>query len=106
MTRNRSYAARSLAPAEPRIDEERDTLLRAIGHELRSPLTAMSLGIDLVQRDSPSKARILATMKWTVQRMDRLIEELLLHARGDMGDAVTTREAVAVHVRLLKGDRP
>jgi signal transduction histidine kinase len=114
MTRNRSTAARSLvAPGSEREDtegvqellhreEERRMLLRAIGHELRSPLTAFSLGIHLVQRDSPSKARILATMDCTVQRMDRLIEEILSLARGDADEPMPKRDVVSLHLSLLK----
>src|SRR2546421_4055261 len=112
MMRNQSNAARSLAPGhteQARIEEERELLLRAVGHELRSPLTAISLGIDLMQRDSPSKARILTVMKSTVQRMDRLIDELLRFACSDAGEATPQREGVSFHVRLLKhreGSRP
>jgi sigma-B regulation protein RsbU (phosphoserine phosphatase) len=107
MRRNQSNVAISLASAGDRaelllIEEEREMLLRAIGHELRSPLTAISLGIHLVQRDSSSKTRILAMMKSTVQRMDRLIEELLRFARGDTGEAVAKREAVSFQVAMLK----
>ena len=87
MTRYPANVARILTPPrddneEARIAEEREIFLRTIGHELRSPLTAISLGIDLVQRDSSSKERILALMKSTVGRMDRLIEELLSFARN------------------------
>ena len=87
MTRYPANVARMFTPPrddseEARLATEREMFLRAIGHDLRSPLTAISLGIDLVQRDSSSKERILALMKSTVGRMDRLIEELLSFARN------------------------
>ena len=114
MTTNRSNAARTLTVVEPEtaaavgragpagIDEDREALMRAIGHQLRSPLTAMSLGIDLVQRDPASKARILGVMKATVQRMDLLIDELFRFASGYGGEAPPTRDAISFHVELLK----
>jgi hypothetical protein len=40
------------------------------------------MGIQLVQREVPAKAEILAAMRLTVQRMDRLIDELLPSAHS------------------------
>jgi signal transduction histidine kinase len=65
-------APRYLDPAE-----EREMLLRVMAHDLRGPLSTISICIELVRRDVRSKARILAVMESTVQRMDRLIGELV-----------------------------
>jgi signal transduction histidine kinase len=62
-------------------EEEREMLLRVMAHDLRGPLSTISIGIELVRRDVRSKARILAVMESTVQRMDRLIGELVHFAR-------------------------
>jgi signal transduction histidine kinase len=120
MTRNESNAAKDLllvdstrddaedAAGISLIEEDRERLVRMIGHELRSPLSAISLGIDLVQRDSPPKAWILARMKHSVERMDRLIDELLRAARADEDEPVARREARFLRLRLLERleDRP
>ena len=87
MTRYPPNMARIFTPPrddheQARIAEEREMFLCAIAHELRSPLTAISLGVDLVQRDCSSTERLLALMKSAVRRMDRSIEELLSYARN------------------------
>jgi len=61
----------------PDPEEEREMLLSVMAHNLRGPLSTMSICIELVRRDVRSKARILAVMESTVQRMDRLIGDLL-----------------------------
>jgi signal transduction histidine kinase len=65
------------APGYPDLEEERKMLLSVMAHDLRGPLSTMSICIELVRRDVRSKARILAVMESTVQRMDRLIAELV-----------------------------
>jgi signal transduction histidine kinase len=67
---------------QKRAEKERDVRLGQLGHDLRTPLSAISMGIQLVQREVPAKAEILAAMRLTVQRMDRLIDELLPSARS------------------------
>jgi signal transduction histidine kinase len=112
MPGNRSNTATRLAGPAPEtpgahdknvaLTEEIRMHLRAIGHELRSPLTAFSLGIDLAQRDAASQARTFERMRSMVRRMDRMIEELLFTPRPDLGDTAVVRERVSVHVRRIK----
>jgi signal transduction histidine kinase len=75
-------------------EEERDARLGELGHDLRSPLSAISLGISLVQRDVPVKEKILADMQLMVQRIDGLIDELLSCARTSPGEMVLERRPV------------
>ena len=75
-----------------RMEEERDFHLGELGHDLRVPLNALSMGIELVQRDSPAKAEILSTMQRTAKTMDRLIERLLRSARAGEGEVQLRRE--------------
>ncbi len=120
---NRSNAAAKLAPPEPgegnesgglaledfwpapsgklpsiteqlRTEEERDVRLGELGHDLRVPLSAISMGIQLVQRDVPAKAEILSKMLVTVKRMNRLIDQLLLSARSSTSELVLNHERV------------
>ncbi|MCY7340988.1 MAG: HAMP domain-containing histidine kinase [Pseudonocardia sp.] len=52
-------------------------------HELRSPLSTIVAGLDLVRgRDGPDTARI-AAMRADAERLTRLVDDLLLLARAD-----------------------
>ncbi len=77
-----------------RAEEQRDVRLGELGHDLRVPLSALSMGIQLVQRDVPAKAEILSKMLVTVKRMNRLIDQLLISARSSSGELVLNRERV------------
>ncbi len=77
-----------------RADEERDARLGELGHDLREPLNAISTGIQLVERGVPAKAQVLSAMRFTVQRIDRMIDQLLPLARSGSGELVLKRERV------------
>jgi sigma-B regulation protein RsbU (phosphoserine phosphatase) len=79
---------------QKRSEEERDIRLGELGHDLRVPLSAISMGVQLVQRDVPEKAMILSAMRLTLQRMNRLIDQLLRFARSGTGELVLQREWV------------
>jgi K+-sensing histidine kinase KdpD len=121
MSKDRSSAAVSFVGVPPErgegetnthevhLTEELRAHFRAIAHDLRSPLTAISLGIDLVEGDDPSKERIFSVMRTTVRRMDRMIEELLCAPPAGTGDVRVAREAVSARVAILKrgdGSKP
>jgi sigma-B regulation protein RsbU (phosphoserine phosphatase) len=79
---------------QKRTEEKREARLGELGHDLRLPLSAISMGIQLVQRDVPEKGRILSSMHALVQRMDRLIHQLLRVAGSGTGELVLKRERV------------
>ena len=64
------------------------------GHDLRMLLSAISMGVQLAQRDVPEKAKILSAMRSTLQRMNRLIDQLLRFARSGTGELVLKCEWV------------
>ena len=69
----------------------RDDLTDMIVHDLRSPLTSISLGLDLLEKsiDNPERRKhapsLLTGSKTSVQRMTALIDQLLDVARLEMG---------------------
>jgi signal transduction histidine kinase len=81
---------------EKGTEDERDTRLGQLAHDLRMPLSAISMGIQLVQRDVPAKAEILSSMQDTVRRMNRLIDQLSRYARRGGGELVLELELVAL----------
>ena len=52
-------------------------------HELRSPVTALRLQLQVLERakDEPSRTRALADLKAGIERAQRLIEQLLRLSR-------------------------
>src|SRR5712664_2530434 len=84
--------------AEPHLSaqEERDVRLDELGHDLRVPLNAISMGIQLVQRDVATKAEILSSMLFTVKRINRLIDQFLRSARSGTNELVLKREGVSL----------
>ncbi len=60
-------------------------------HELRSPLTALKLQLDLIRRasDEPSRAQALQELASGTDRLRHLVEQLLALARAEPGGAET-----------------
>jgi two-component system sensor histidine kinase KdpD len=82
-------------------DSVKTTILRAVSHDLRSPLTAMrvaaeSLASRSVRLNEEDKARQLDTVRHESARLDRLVANLLDLTRLEAGNTVSHRELVAV----------
>ena len=63
-----------------RISEEKSELLRMVTHDLRSPLTGLMLGTDLLRQtgvDGDTARRTLEQMRVTAQQMMRLTNDLV-----------------------------
>ena len=82
-------------------DSVKTAILRAVSHDLRSPLTAIrvaaeSLASPSVTLSEDDKARQLDTVRHESARLDRLVANLLDLSRLQAGTAVSQRELVAV----------
>jgi signal transduction histidine kinase len=84
-----------------RADREREDFLSTLGHELKTPLAALSLSVQVVARlarsESPNRQRLerYATgVESQIARASRLIGELLEVARTGVDVAPTRREPV------------
>ena len=77
----------------------------AASHELRTPLAVMRTAIDVALEDptaqpSPRLEQMIATLRDTLDRSERLVERLLVLARGEhavQGEAVRLDELAARH---------
>jgi two-component system sensor histidine kinase KdpD len=82
-------------------DSVKTAILRAVSHDLRSPLTAIrvaaeSLASPSVTLSDDDKTRQLETVRHESARLDRLVANLLDLSRLEAGSTVAQRELVAV----------
>ena len=85
----------ALAEAERRIaDEERNAVVSALSHDLRTPLAALLVGIEAVEDGIGDPVEHLRSMRGNVLALERLVEDLFLLARADSG-------ALELHFELL-----
>jgi two-component system, OmpR family, sensor kinase len=68
-----------------RLFQTQQRLLADVSHELRTPLTAIRGNIDLMQHFGEADPDSLAAMQSDIERMSRLVGDLLLLARADSG---------------------
>lgn len=81
-------------------DSLKTTILRAVSHDLRSPLTAMrvaaeSLVSPAIDLDEADRRHQLDTVRTEARRLDRLVANLLDLSRLESGAAAPRRELVA-----------
>lgn len=69
----------SLSAAE----RERTLMLAGISHDLRTPLTKLSLGVEIL-RGSTAEADLLGSMARSVEEMDGIVGQFLDFARADV----------------------
>jgi PAS domain S-box-containing protein len=77
----REQVARAQAAA---VAEKHETLLAAIAHELRSPLSSVSGWLQVIrggQVEAETKERAIASMTRSVRVLTRMVEDLVDHAR-------------------------
>lgn len=83
----------------------REQFIAVLGHDLRNPLSALSSGVRLLQRD-PSRekaAKIAGMMHASVLRMSGMIENVLDFARGRLGGGVSIqRDATDLETAILQ----
>lgn len=87
-----------------------ETFVAALGHDLRSPLTAMSFGLAMLERQvtEPAAQRVVGRMRSSTRRMTEMIDQLYDVARVRLGEGLVldrtamdaieaTREIVQEH---------
>jgi signal transduction histidine kinase len=89
---NRSLAAsEAILLSERQVSELREQFIAVLGHDLRNPLASIAAGARMITRSKSEKdtSEIAALMQTTVNRMSRLIDNLLDFARGRLGGGLT-----------------
>lgn len=79
-----------------RLFHARQRFLADVSHELRTPLTTIRGNVDLMRRMGVLDYETLDVVQDELQRMTRLVDDLLLLARADTGGLPIQREPVAL----------
>jgi signal transduction histidine kinase len=86
--------------------EARERVLAVVAHDLRSPLCAVRLDVEMLgeklPRDGGSADRTLARVDRAAARMDGLIQDLLEVTRMEQSGLVLARETLAVDALLAE----
>lgn len=77
-----------------RLFRTQQRLLADVSHELRTPLTTIRGNLDLMRRMGEGDPESLAAIQFEIERMTRLVGDLLLLARADSGGLPLERKRV------------
>lgn len=88
---SRVEAMEKLLSNELQASELREQFIAVLGHDLRNPLSAISSGMQLLQRNpTPDRAaQVTAMVHQSITRMSGLISNLLDFARGRLGGGIS-----------------
>jgi phosphoserine phosphatase RsbU/P len=80
--------------------ELREQFIAVLGHDLRSPLAAITSAMHLLEREQLSERgeRVMALVNSTVIRMSNLIDDVMDFARGRLGGGIKVERATAVSI--------
>ena len=110
-TRSRRLARQAVeAETLRQSDAVKTAVLRAVSHDLRSPLTAIRAASDGLENpsltlDSSDREALWETIRIEVHRLERLVENLLDLSRLDAGPAVRASRGVDRRHRAREGAR-
>jgi len=97
----RAYAIEAKRREElERLDGLKSILLQTVSHELKSPITAIKLSTELLDHVSNGNAtveqrdRLIATLKYGIQRLERLTSESLDYAAMQSAHLELNRQPV------------
>lgn len=82
--------------AARRLDETRDEFLATAAHELKTPLAVIKAYAQMVQRRQPAEAPALTVVQRQVDRLDRMVQDLLDTSRLRLETPHGMRERVDV----------
>jgi signal transduction histidine kinase/CheY-like chemotaxis protein len=92
--RRRQYALRGELDAQRLAVTRRDEFLAMLGHELRNPLSAILLSLEVLEKPRSDQVKYRAIVRRQAQHLARLVDDLLDVARVTSGKIVLQREPV------------
>jgi two-component system, OmpR family, sensor kinase len=85
-----------------RLFQTQQRLLADVSHELRTPLTAIRGNVDLMRRMGDADPESLGIIQEEIERMTRLVGDLLLLARADAGGLPLEKQKVELDNLLFE----
>ncbi len=85
-----------------RLFQTQQRLLADVSHELRTPLTAIRGNVDLMRRMGDADRESLEIIQEEIERMTRLVGDLLLLARADAGGLPLEKQKVELDNLLFE----
>ena len=76
-----AHSFNQMATSLAQSERERTVMLAGISHDLRTPLTKLRLGVEILS--THSEPALVASMTRSVDEMDAIVGQFLDHARGD-----------------------
>ncbi|MEO8456463.1 MAG: PAS domain S-box protein [Chloroflexota bacterium] len=88
-------ASQDISAELRRANEAKDEFLGLVSHELRTPITTIYGGARLLRTradtiDEESRASVLEDIEQEAERLHRIVEDLLVLARAELGEEVQT----------------
>lgn len=85
------------------VSELREQFIAVLGHDLRSPLTAISAGVSTLESESQSDSsrRILALMAQSARRGMGIVDNVLDFARGRLGSGIELQHSPQCDLRSV-----
>ncbi len=71
-----------------RVEEARERFIGILGHDLRNPLNAISMGVELLGKLPAPHQHVVAVVARSAQRMELMIRDVLDFARGRLSDGI------------------
>lgn len=77
--------------SEREIAELREQFIAVLGHDLRTPLSALQVGLEILRlkHADPASVPLLQRMQRSVGRMNTLVDDVVDFTRGRMGGGIT-----------------
>lgn len=82
---------RAIAAERHAIGQYQQQMLGIVGHDLRNPLSAMAVGVallDEIGKDAPKVPSVARKLASSVKRMSRIVEQLLDVTRARLGEGI------------------
>ncbi len=94
--RHRQYQAREEIVEQQRAVQQRDQFLAMLGHELRNPLGAITMAVELMDQPGANTMRYRGIVRHQTQNLTRLVDDLLDVSRVTSGKIVLQRSRLDV----------
>ena len=80
-----AHSFNQMATSLDRAERERALMLAGVSHDLRTPLTKLRLGVEILR--DPSEPALVMSMTRSIEEIDTIVGQFLDYARGDDGIA-------------------